>query len=1033
MLIGRSSSPKVYQYPHLYRPPQARKEIGHWQKICRSALLWPAIVILIALGRAAPPGLASQPGSTPSQIDRQYIRTVWTSEEGLPQNSVNAIVQTRDGYLWLGTFGGLVRFDGLKFTVFNSGNTPGLKGNRILALYEDRAGTLWIGTESGEVMSLKDGQARTFTTADGLPGGLVRCFFEDQAGTLWIGTTFGLVCWQPGNVKTYTPWDVPVDNWVWAIYEDRPGHLLIGMNGGLVEFSNGRAIPRDTSGNVWAFLSSPQGSLLLGTSNGIARFVNGRLMADPRTKGLAAQSVRMMVPDRTGNLWIGYVEMGIISRWQAGASTDRLEKIDLGPSPIMALCVDREGNLWVGTRGGGLARLKERKLRAYGSEDGLSDSIRAIVDDGGDGVWAATANGLAHISGGQEPRITTYRDGLPNTYLQALYRDRSGALWFGSGNGFDGLIRFKDGAFTIYSEASGLSHTSVNAIVEDREGYLWVGTTGGLNRFRDGRFVSYRTAEGLIHNDIRYLLPAADGSLWLGTVGGLSHFHNGAFTNYTSEQGLSNNFVRTILEQSDGTLWIGTYGGGLNRFKDGRFTPVTVKDGLFDDYISQIIEDNRGRYWMLSNRGIFHVAASELNDLADRRVSAITCISYGIGDGMKSSEGNGGIQPAGCKARDGKFWFATIKGLVAIDPESSSALLPPVRIEQVVLDRQALPLGQRVRIEPGQESLEIHYTGLSFTRPEQIRFKYRLSGLDHDWVDAGTRRVAYYSHIPPGEYVFSVIAASSDGVWNESAATLAVTIVPPFWRTWWFTLLGASLVIAVAVFLYTRRISALKRAHAVQEAFSRQLIESQEAERKRIAAELHDSLGQNLLVIKNRAMLAMRTADDGTIEQLNEISSTTDQAIDEVSEISYNLRPYHLDRLGLTRAIEAMLRRVSESSGITFSSDVDQIDRLFDQNAEISIYRIVQESVNNIVKHSGATEARVTIKKNGREIQIEIRDNGHGINREVGANDSRNGGFGLIGIAERARMLGGRHSLQSAASGTIITVNIDLPEGKNDD
>jgi signal transduction histidine kinase len=305
--------------------------------------------------------------------------------------------------------------------------------------------------------------------------------------------------------------------------------------------------------------------------------------------------------------------------------------------------------------------------------------------------------------------------------------------------------------------------------------------------------------------------------------------------------------------------------------------------------------------------------------------------------------------------------------------------------------------------------------------------------LDEDWIEAETRRTAYYSHVAPGAYTFEVVAANRDRVWSARPAQIRVRIVPPFWQTWWFTLLAASLITAVVVLFYTRRISALKRAHAMQEAFSRQLIESQEAERKRIAAELHDSLGQNLLVIKNRAMMAMRTADDDTIEQLNEISSTTDQAIDEVSEISYNLRPYHLDRLGLARAIEAMLRRVSESSGIKFSSDIDPVDRLFDQSDEISIYRIVQESVNNIVKHSGATEAQVRVKKNGREVEIEISDNGRGIKRNSSDDSRARGGFGLIDIAERARMLGGRHSLQSAAGGTTLSVNIDLPERKNED
>jgi signal transduction histidine kinase len=310
-----------------------------------------------------------------------------------------------------------------------------------------------------------------------------------------------------------------------------------------------------------------------------------------------------------------------------------------------------------------------------------------------------------------------------------------------------------------------------------------------------------------------------------------------------------------------------------------------------------------------------------------------------------------------------------------------------------------------------------------------------LIGLDSDWIEAGTRRTAYYSHVAPGAYTFEVVAANRDGVWSEHPAQIRIVVVPPFWRTWWFTLLIVSAVVAAAVLLYSRRILVLKRAHAAQEAFSRQLIESQEAERKRIAAELHDSLGQNLLVIKNRVMLAMRAANDGTLEQLTEVSSATDLAIDEVSEISYNLRPYHLDRLGLARAIEVMLRRVSGSSGIRFSTDIDELGSLLDQGSEISLYRIVQESVNNIVKHSMATEAQVSIKKNVGDIEIKVRDNGRGIDRDSQSSEMRSaGGFGLIDIAERVKMLGGRHSLQSVrGAGTTITVQISLPERKDED
>jgi signal transduction histidine kinase/streptogramin lyase len=807
--------------------------------------------------------------------------------------------------------------------------------------------------------------------------------------------------------------------------------MWLGTDGGLAEFSNGRGIRRYTVG-VRVVYPGPEGSLWMGTWQGFVRFINGQPQAYPKIAGLVSQHIRTLTEDRAGNIWVGYFDEGVVGRWKAGASTSHLEKIDLRCGGIRALCSDTEGNVWIGTSGCGLVRLKERSLMAYESKDGLlDDSVQAITGDAGDGVWAATGKGLIHISGGQEPKFTTYtmKDGLPGIFLHALYRDREGALWLGC----EGLTRFKDGVFTNYSVAHGLSNEIVHAIAEDREGNLWIGTDDGLNKFRDGKFVTHRAAEGLVNNNIRFLLPSQDGSLWIGTTGGLSSFRNGAFINYSVEQGLSNNYVRTIVEQDDGTCWIGTYGGGLNRFKDGRFKRISVKDGLFDDFISHIIEDDAGRFWMLSNRGIFHITAQELNDFADGRIESINCISYGIADGMKSSEGNGGDQPAGWKAKDGRLWFTTIKGVVAINPGQSNALLPPVKIEQVVLDRQVLSLEQNVEIGPNIDSLEIHYTGLSFSRPEQLRFKYKLSGLDQDWVEAGTRRVAYYSHIPPGEYVFSVIAASSDGVWNEKAATLIVSVVPPFWRTWWFSVLMMLTLLGILALAYRRRIEHLKKAHAAQEAFSKQLLEYQERERQRIAAELHDGLGQSLLIIKNRAFLASSDNGDRDIsqEQLDEISASASQAIEEVREIAYNLRPYQLDRFGLTRTLQAIFTRFSNLSGTRFSVEIDPIDGLFSNEDEISIYRIIQESINNIVKHAHATEAKLIIRREAREIHIQIEDNGQGIKSSAAiAAEVRAGGFGLMGMTERVRLLGGTCRIDSTPGhGTTIMIKLRIPDG----
>ncbi|HEU4387003.1 MAG TPA: two-component regulator propeller domain-containing protein [Blastocatellia bacterium] len=970
--------------------------------------------------------------SNRSRVARQYIRTAWTVQDGLPQNSVNAILQTRDGYLWLGTFGGLARFDGVKFTVFNSGNTPGMKTNRILSLYEDRAGKLWIGAETGEVMLLDDGRVKTITTDDGLSGGQVWSFLEDHTGAMWMGTSRGLVRWN-GEVRTFTRGDGLAGDTVWSIHEDRAGNLWLGTDGGLTEFKDGRAVTRYAQVWVRAIRPGADGKLWLGTKSGTARF-DSAPVDGPQIEGfLDHQYIRALTRDREGNIWAGAFYGGTVSRWKDLHSLIEPDLIDLGPYAVAAIFPDNEGNIWFGTIGGGLIRLKQRSVKLFASEEGLpGESVQSIVDDGGDGVWATTDLGLTHLSNGEEPKVTVYttKDGLPVNYLDTLHRDPNGTLWFGHQFG---LTALKDGVFTNYSGSTGLSGGEVHSVVTDRQGKLWAGTENGLNEFRDGRFVTYSTEHGLPNNDVRFILPARDGSLWLGTVGGLSHFHDGVFSSFRFEDGLSNNYVRAIVEEADGTLWIGTYGGGLNRLRDGRITHVTVKDGLFDDFISQILEDDNGRYWMLSNRGVFHVAARELNDFADRRASSIACVSYGIADGMKSSEGNGGNQNAGWKGPGGLLWFATINGLVAIDPRQGGEVVPPVKIEEVVFDRRPMTIDQSLRVGPGTGSLEIHYTGLSFTRPEQIRFRYRMSGLEEDWVEVGTRRVAYYSHLPPGDYVFMVAAASGEGVWNESAATLRVIVVPPFWRTWWFLAIVLLVVTGIFGMAYKRRIEHLKAAHAAQEAFSKQLLESQERERQRIAAELHDGLGQSLLIIKNRAVIASSANGDpgAAREQLAEITASASQAIDEVRDIAYNLRPFQLNRFGLTKALHAIFTRFPNSSGIRFYAEIDPIDHLFLEEEEISIYRIVQESVNNIVKHSRATQARLTVRRVARQVHLRIEDDGVGFTQLTAASaESRRGGFGLVGMAERVRLLNGSYQMESAPGrGTVITISLSIADG----
>jgi signal transduction histidine kinase len=405
---------------------------------------------------------------------------------------------------------------------------------------------------------------------------------------------------------------------------------------------------------------------------------------------------------------------------------------------------------------------------------------------------------------------------------------------------------------------------------------------------------------------------------------------------------------------------------------------------------------------------------------------------------MLSSEGNGGNQPAGWRTSDGKMWFPTIKGVAVIDANiASEDLSPPVIIEKITIDRKETPLAPTLEIDPHQENLEIEYTGINFSRPEQVKFKYRLLGLDTDWVDVGTRRTAYFPHLPPGTFTFEVVAESGDGIISPTAATLKLIVYPPFWQTWWFLVVCLSIAALFVFAVFRFRIRQLQRARVVQQDFSRHLIGAHETERRRIAAELHDGLGHSLAMIKNSTVAMTENVPRSARAQLRQITEQTAQAISEVREISYNLRPYLLDYLGLTKAIESMLSKIATSTNIEIEAKIDEIDGLFDNEVEISVYRIIQECLNNILKHAEAQKVSVVVKKHADLLTIAIHDDGKGFDQSAESTNSKPGGFGLLGIAERVEMLGGTHTIKSArGKGTTINISIGFnkaEKGKNNE
>ena len=973
-------------------------------------------------------------GLSPAIGFAQYRFDNWTTDDGLPQNTVSAILQTRDGYLWLTTAGGLVRFDGLRFKVFDKGNTNGLTSVRFGPLFEDSEGSLWIGTEDGGLTRYRDGSFTTYTTQQGLPSNRIWAIWGDEPGGLLIQTSNGLARWRNEQFFPYPARaGVPIkescrrvqSGAFWCV-DDAGLHKIQGDSVHTYTLRDGLASLR-----VSAVYEDREGGVWIATADaGLNHLQQEKFTLYTTKDGLPKERIQSIYQDRQNNLWLATIGGGL-SQFQAGRFVTHAPTDLLAGNFIPPFHEDREGNLWMGTADHGLRRLKKNFIDFYSIDGELSrNKPYPILEDHSGTTWIGTQGGWLYSYANGRFTHHAPSSGGANRSVSALYEDREGRLWMG---GLGALSWSKDGRSTEVSDRFGLGKQLVRVILQDRAGRFWIGTDGGLIKYENEKATSYTTSDGLAGDDVIALLEDRGGQLWVGTRGGLSYSKDGKFLSFTEQDGLPSNHVRALYEDGEATLWIGTYDGGLVRLRDGKFTRYTVTDGLFNNGVFSILEDRRGNLWMSCNRGIYSVSKQQLNDFAAGKIQTITSLSYGKADGLLNTECNGNRQPAGWQARDGRLWFPTQGGVAVIDPSAivTNPHPPPILIEGATLDRKPLNPRATVQIYPGQENLEIHYTGLSFTKPEHMRFKYRMEGVDKDWIEAGPRRGAYYAHLPPGTYTFKVIGANSDGVWNNDGASLGFVIRPPFWRSWWFLTLATLVIAGAAILVYESRLARLRRAHAAQETFSRRLIESQEGERKRIAAELHDGLGQNLLIIKNRALMGDKVSNEHqkAREQFAEINASASQAIDEVRTIAYNLRPYHLDRLGLTATLEDMIERVSTASGIQVHADIAPLDDLFSKDAEISLYRIMQETLNNIVKHAQATVVEVEITRTTNSVSLTVQDNGRGFNpARATASDAHRIGFGLTGIAERVRMLGGTQEIESApGQGTTVMIRLNVP------
>ena len=842
---------------------------------------------------------------------KQYVHQIWTTANGLPQNSASDIIQTRDGYIWFATQEGMARFDGIEFTVFDRTNTPELDDSWVVRLQEDREGGIWIRPNgiAPKLVRYLNGVFSTYDTTNGLPSTDTRAWAVDSTGAVWIGSTGGLSLFQDGKfTKTYTSRDgLPADT-VFSVAADRQGTIWIStprgfawLKDGNIERLTGRPdfpdtlifrindlpnIYQDTRGTVWmdgrdnlisydgtrftryskknllpnrvvnAIHEDRKGNIWFGTNGGLSRLANGKFTEFAASTDRDENTILAIREDHEGSLWL-LTNKGI-ARFAAGKFEKYQNSDGLTDDAVQALLIDKEGSIWVSTFGGGVERFRDEKFVTYSSRVGLSyDNVQSVVEDRSGSIWIGTTfGGLNKLANGVITVLGT-RDGLPSNDVRALAEDEEGNLWIGTTRG---VCTYRNGRIVVLSKIKdGTPDVLGNAFGRRKSGEWLVASRNRVYSYRDGRFAYLFTVDSLStnRNFINGLFEDSRGTLWVCSVGGTYWYRGDSLEKLGEKQGFPGGWVMAFHEDPDGSIWLGASNHGILRYKDGVFSAISPREGLFDYTAYNLLEDDAGYLWMSSNRGIFRAKKQELVDVADGKSSRVTCSVYGTADGMESRECNGGYSPNGWKTRDGRLCFATTKGLAVVNPADIEIndVPPPVVIDRFLVEGDRQTGSTPIQVAAGKNRFEFHYAGISFIGAEKVTYKYQLVGLDKDWVDAGNRRDAYYTHLDPGEYTFRVIAANSDGVWNETGASIGFELKPYFYQTGWFLGLAIFAFVTIGPSFYFYRMRSLKRKKAELE----HLVQERTGELQQTLNNLKDTQNQ-LILSEKMASLGQLTA-----------------------------------------------------------------------------------------------------------------------------------------------------------------------------
>ena len=935
----------------------------------------------------------------------EYSHRVWRTEDGLPQNRIQAIAQTPDGYLWIGTSEGLARFDGSRFITFDRSNTPAITDNSIFSLEAVRDGSLWIGTEGGGLVHYSRRVFRSYGAAEGLTNGFVRASLLDRFGRLWVGTDHGFFRFENEHfVRVDNTPQVPFAS-ITGIAEDPTGKIWASSAQGLLEVNDGklqRALCFDTKDPGLFVVSMIREGLIPDGCHS----ANSVLPPAPRTA---------LLKDAAGNVWVATLGEGLITiDGRTGARTSYSSPSTLPDSTVLTLFEDRQHNIWAGAQDG-LVRFSRAVVTTLASAEGLADdNVTTTFEDRAGVMWIVTFSGQIYRMEAGAPHRYYLPASVRDLRYRSVFLDSRGDYWFATSGA--GAVRLSNGSATRYTRQHGLRSDSIRQIYEDSRGTMWFATSSGLSSWSKGVFTSYYLNEGLSYPSVR-CLAEVNGDVIAGTDAGLNRIHQGRIVEDATFASLKDEKVWSLYVEG-GKIWAGTRGGGLVLIDNGKATRFTTQEGLVSNSIYQIVDDHAGRLWLSSPVGVSWIAKTELDSVTAGRARLVQSVNYGTAEGMATSQMSGGLQSAGCRRSSGDLWFPSVRGAVRLTPSRLPAHRSgPVMIENVSASDATLLLSGEVAIPAGRDRLEIDFTACNLAAPQQVRFRYRLEGFDDSWIPASRQRSAFYSNLPPGHYLFKVMAEDADADGSQSEASIAIYKAPSFFQTAWFYSLMAALLACAAwgaLWIYTRQ---------TKSRFALLL-----NERTRLAREMHDTVIQGCVGVSallEAAARFQRTNLSEAADLLAQARSQIKETLEEARRAVWNLRHSDGSRSPLFDLFD-LARKLGREHGANVETEIEGKRVSLDPATDRALLLVGREALRNAVQHAHPARISVRIVFESSNVRMEIEDDGVCFDSGRSDLEERNH-FGIIGMRERVEQLGGVFELSSnPGNGTLVVAEVPL-------